>query len=154
MASNTTQTLPVKGMHCASCANIIKRNLSKIDGVEKAESYYGTEEAVITYDDKKTSVDAMNQKLKPFLYSVAKDPSFISFCQNSASGTSNSHKRVNPTVMMRYQIAYNQAVCELFGKHVEASIKKMMVNNLETKQLTTLRNWLLPMLMNGQVTVK
>lgn len=70
MESNTTLTLPVKGMHCASCANIIKRNLSKIDGVEKAESYYGTEEAVITYDDKKTSIDAMNQTLKPFGYQL------------------------------------------------------------------------------------
>lgn len=95
-----------------------------------------------------------NQKLKPFLYSVAKDSSFISFCQQSASGTSNSHKRINPTVMMSYQIAYNQDVCEQFGKHVEASIKKLMINNLEKKQLTTLRDWLLPMLMNGQVVVK
>lgn len=95
-----------------------------------------------------------NQKLKPFLYSVAKDPSFITFCQQSASGTSNSHKRINPTVMMDYQIPYNQDVCELFGKHIESSLKKMMVNNLETKQLTSLRDWLLPMLMNGQVTVK
>jgi len=94
-----------------------------------------------------------NQKLKPFLYSVAKDPSFISYCQQSASGTSNSHRRVNPTVMMDYKIAYNQDMCELFGKHVESSIKKMMTNNLETKQLTSLRDWLLPMLMNGQVTV-
>lgn len=94
-----------------------------------------------------------NQKLKPFLYSVAKDPSFISFCQQSASGTSNSHKRINPTVMMDYQIAYNQDVCELFGKHIESSIKKMMINNLETKQLTSLRDWLLPMLMNGQIRV-
>lgn len=94
-----------------------------------------------------------NQKLKPFLYSVAKDQAFKSFCQNSASGTSNSHKRVNPAVMMDYQIAFNQEVCELFGKHIESSIKKMMANNLETKQLMSLRDWLLPMLMNGQVSV-
>lgn len=70
MESNTKVTLPVKGMHCASCANIIKKNVSKIEGVEEVESYFGTEEAVITYDNQKTSIAAMNTTLKPFGYQL------------------------------------------------------------------------------------
>ncbi|MBP6921359.1 heavy-metal-associated domain-containing protein, partial [Candidatus Gracilibacteria bacterium] len=30
---NTTKTYDISGMHCASCANIIERTFSKIEGV-------------------------------------------------------------------------------------------------------------------------
>ncbi len=70
MASNKTLTLPVKGMHCASCASTIARQLKKVPGVEKAESFFGTEEAVISFDDQATNVAQMNQKLKPFGYQL------------------------------------------------------------------------------------
>lgn len=71
MASKITQTLPVKGMHCASCANTIKRTLTKIDGVQTAESYFGTEEAVVTYDQKKTNISEFNKALKPLGYQLS-----------------------------------------------------------------------------------
>lgn len=70
MKSSKTVTVPVKGMHCASCANTIKKNLSKIPGVEKADSYFGTEEAVITFDENKTSMKEMNHQLKPLGYQL------------------------------------------------------------------------------------
>jgi P-type Cu+ transporter len=70
MDSNKTITLPVKGMHCASCASTIQRKLSKVPGVTKAESYFGTEEAVITYDEAKTGVHKMNEALQPLGYEL------------------------------------------------------------------------------------
>ena len=33
-------------------------------------------------------------------------------------------------------------------------IKKKLINEVENQTLTELRDWLLPMLMNGQATVK
>jgi type I restriction enzyme S subunit len=46
---------------------------------------------------------------------------------------------------------------ELIGKFiqtVESNFEKLLVNKQENHQLAELRDWLLPMLMNGQVTVK
>ena len=44
-------------------------------------------------------------------------------------------------------------VIEKFASRVEPAFKKIANNIKENQQLTQLRDWLLPMLMNGQVTV-
>lgn len=85
---------------------------------------------------------------------VAKGEHFISHCSQSATGTSNSHKRVNPTVMMRYKVPFNLELIQKFGATINSWIKIGINKQIENKQLIELRDWLLPMLMNGQVTVK
>jgi type I restriction enzyme S subunit len=94
-----------------------------------------------------------NIDMKNYLYMTARDPSFITYCINSASGTSHSHRRVNPTVMMKYKVAYNYKIAELFGSRIGSFIKTYANNQVENKSLSDLRDWLLPMLMNGQVRV-
>ena len=42
------QKFDVVGMHCASCANIIKKKLTKVVGVESANVNFATETAEIT----------------------------------------------------------------------------------------------------------
>jgi len=44
------ETLRVTGMHCASCALLIEKNLKKKKGVINANVNYGTEKATIEYD--------------------------------------------------------------------------------------------------------
>lgn len=90
---------------------------------------------------------------KNYMYMIARDASFITYCSQSASGTSNSHKRVNPTVMMKYRIVYNKQIAESFGRILGSTIKMYAKNQIETNNLAELRDWLLPMLMNGQVKV-
>jgi type I restriction enzyme S subunit len=41
-----------------------------------------------------------------------------------------------------------------YSDNVKSIRKKMMINIEENQQLEELRDWLLPMLMNGQVTIK
>ncbi len=94
-----------------------------------------------------------NIAIKNYLYMIARDYSFIAYCTQSASGTSNSHKRVNPTVMMKYQIVFNNETAEKFGTILGSTIKMYAKNKVESKILTELRDWLLPMLMNGQIKV-
>jgi type I restriction enzyme S subunit len=96
---------------------------------------------------------AKNISIKNYLYMIAKDASFRSYCTQSATGTSNSHKRVNPTVMMNYRVVYDNEIAEQFGAILGATIKTYAKNHIENKTLTELRDWLLPMLMNGQVKV-
>jgi len=68
--NNQTKSIDIVGMHCASCANIIKRKIGKMDGVESCEVNYGTEKAKITFDQKKTSVRAMNKEIDKLGYSL------------------------------------------------------------------------------------
>jgi type I restriction enzyme, S subunit len=91
--------------------------------------------------------------LKNFLYLIATSPQFIAHCVQSATGTSNSHKRVNPAVMMRFDLPYQNKVAEKFGQKIASILEKLINNQQENQQLAQLRDWLLPLLMNGQVTV-
>jgi len=95
-----------------------------------------------------------NSSIKNFLYMVARSPQFIAHCTQSATGTSNSHKRVNPGVMMRFEIPFKEEIASALGEKIEPMIKQMVINQRENIELAKLRDWLLPMLMNGQVTVK
>lgn len=47
----TRKTFPIVGMHCASCAKLIERNLSKTPGVVVASVNYGSEMATVEIDD-------------------------------------------------------------------------------------------------------
>ncbi|WP_025653242.1 MULTISPECIES: restriction endonuclease subunit S [unclassified Psychrobacter] len=94
-----------------------------------------------------------NLAIKNFMYLIATSDQFIAHCTQSATGTSNSHKRVNPNVMMSFVQPFDQKIAEKFGETIDPMIKTIMVNRQENLQLEKLRDWLLPMLMNGQVTV-
>jgi len=59
IAASKTVTLSVSGMTCAACPITVKKALSKVEGVEKTEVSYEKKEAVVTYDDAKTSVEAL-----------------------------------------------------------------------------------------------
>jgi len=67
---NTRVTLPVAGMHCASCALTIEKVLKKTDGVKTCEVNYGTEKVKVEYDPGSVSLSEMNEKIKPFGYSL------------------------------------------------------------------------------------
>ncbi|MBP7822838.1 copper-translocating P-type ATPase [Candidatus Gracilibacteria bacterium] len=64
-------TLQVHGMHCASCANIITRRISKMPGIEHIEVNPGTETALLDFDPQKTNIKKMNQALEPLGYSFS-----------------------------------------------------------------------------------
>jgi Cu2+-exporting ATPase/Cu+-exporting ATPase len=65
-----TQTYPVRGMHCASCASIIEKSLGKSEGVHSAEVNIGTETAKISYDETKTNPTHLSKTLEPYGYSL------------------------------------------------------------------------------------
>lgn len=54
-----TVTLAVSGMTCATCPITVKRALTKVPGVTKVEVSYERLEAVVTFDDAKTTVRAL-----------------------------------------------------------------------------------------------
>ncbi len=65
-----TQTFKVIGMHCASCASIIKRKLEKLDGVTSCAVNMATEKADVIFDNTKVSLPIMNNQVSPLGYSL------------------------------------------------------------------------------------
>ncbi len=63
-AATKTVTLSVPGMTCAACPITVKKALSKVVGVEKAEVSFEKREAVVTFDDAKTSAEALTKATK------------------------------------------------------------------------------------------
>jgi periplasmic mercuric ion binding protein len=64
LAATKTVTLSVSGMTCAACPITVKTAITKIEGVEKAEVSFEKKEAVVTYDDAKTKVEALMEATK------------------------------------------------------------------------------------------
>lgn len=61
LAEVKTVTLSVPGMNCELCPTTIKKAVSRVPGVSKVTASYENKEAVVTYDDSKTSVDALTK---------------------------------------------------------------------------------------------
>ncbi|AQT08251.1 mercury resistance system periplasmic binding protein MerP [Pseudomonas protegens] len=60
-AATQTVKLSVPGMTCAACPITVKKALSKVDGVSKADVNFDKREAVVTFDDAKTSVQKLTK---------------------------------------------------------------------------------------------
>jgi periplasmic mercuric ion binding protein len=60
-AENKTVTLSVPGMYCEMCPATVSKALKKVNGVEKVAASFETKEAVVTFDDARTSVDALRK---------------------------------------------------------------------------------------------
>jgi mercuric ion binding protein len=58
-AATQTVTLSVTGMTCAACPVTIKKALNKVEGVENVAVNLEKKEAVVTFDDAKTTVEAL-----------------------------------------------------------------------------------------------
>ena len=60
-AATQTVTLSVPGMTCAACPITVKKALTKVDGVQKVEVSYEKLAAVVTFDDTRTTVEALTK---------------------------------------------------------------------------------------------
>ncbi len=64
LAAPKTITLSVKNMTCAACPITVKKSLDKVEGVEKVDVSLEKKEAVVTFDDAKTKVEALLEATK------------------------------------------------------------------------------------------
>ena len=60
-AATQTVTLAVPGMTCTACPVTVKKALSKVEGVSKTEVTFETREAVVTFDDSKTTIQKLTK---------------------------------------------------------------------------------------------
>jgi periplasmic mercuric ion binding protein len=59
LAENKTVTLSVPSMNCPACPITVRKALQRVEGVEKVTVSYDPKEAVVTFDDGKTSVERL-----------------------------------------------------------------------------------------------
>ncbi len=84
-----------------------------------------------------------------YLYFALKD--YFKFAK---AKTGNTFANMNKQDFSEITLIYpRNKVLKSFAGILKSSMKKIINNSLENKQLTELRDWLLPMLMNGQVKV-
>ncbi|AJP47306.1 mercury transporter [Rugosibacter aromaticivorans] len=60
-AATQTVTLSVPGMTCAACPITVKKALLKVEGVSHVDVTFEKRQAVVTFDDAKTSVQKLTQ---------------------------------------------------------------------------------------------
>ena len=56
-------TIPIRGMHCASCVGTIEHALRNVPGVVQAEVHFGTEQATVTYVPTRVEASARYQAI-------------------------------------------------------------------------------------------
>ena len=61
LVTNQTVTLYIPGMTCAACPITVKKAISKVEGVSKTDVSFDKHEAIITFDDAKTSVQKLTK---------------------------------------------------------------------------------------------
>jgi mercuric ion binding protein len=60
-AASQTVTLKVPSMSCAACPFTVKKALTRVEGVTEVEVSFENREAIVTFDDSKTSVEALTK---------------------------------------------------------------------------------------------
>lgn len=67
---NQKITVPVIGMHCASCAQNIERTLKESKGVVGCEVNNGNEKAQIEFNTEETNIKTLSKEIEPLGYSL------------------------------------------------------------------------------------
>ncbi len=95
-----------------------------------------------------------NRPLPYFSACLARAESFRRFAISNMTGTSG-RKRIDAKILETYSLPVPaKEILDEFESKVGKLFKKMNDNAEENDELSNLRDWLLPMLMNGQITVK
>lgn len=113
--------------------------------LEEGEVGFGSTEFII--------LRGKNFPLFGFASCLSRSESFRQFAIANMTGTSG-RKRIDAKVLETYSLAIPpKDLLVKYEETVSSFFKNMTVNSIENDELSDLRDWLLPMLMNGQVTV-
>lgn len=66
-------TLHITGMTCAACSTRVEKGLSRMEGVHQANVNLAIEQANVSYDPKKTSVNALRDKVEALGYGTVSE---------------------------------------------------------------------------------
>ncbi len=93
-----------------------------------------------------------NNFLRSYIYSTLCSEHFKIYCKQRISGA--IHKRVAPQLVYNYKIPYNENIVNKYGNIIYNILFKINNAIQENRELTSLRDFLLPLLMNGQAVIR
>lgn len=94
---------------------------------------------------------SVNEDLHSFVYFLLKSDIIRKQYETIANGS--SQKNLSPVESENILIAYNEQIAIHFASVTNKHLKIIISNLAENEKLIHLRDWLLPMLMNGQATI-
>ena len=65
---NLTKQFNIKGMHCASCVNVLERSLKKVPGVSVANVNLATEQATVSFDPNRCKEEDLSKAVEKVGY--------------------------------------------------------------------------------------
>ncbi|MBR2928819.1 MAG: restriction endonuclease subunit S [Oscillospiraceae bacterium] len=97
-----------------------------------------------------------NNLLRGYVYFLLNSDAFQKYLVQCSSSSTGSRKRMQPELCGDFLLAIPESSClmEQFSKIVIPMLEDSKNRITENAELTSLRDFLLPMLMNGQVKVK
>jgi len=107
-----------------------------------------------------TTDSQTNQQINSIIFSNENNKFFLYFALNDffsnsrGAKTGNTFDNMNKEEFSNIIMIYSSDIVSLFHKKVEPIFNMIRKNSVENQQLASLRDWLLPMLMNGQVRFK
>ena len=93
-----------------------------------------------------------NEEMRGLIYFLFKSTFVKSKMENMAGGT--SQENLSPIETGKILIPYNEKIFRSFSKVANQWASMIVKKQRENQKLAQLRDWLLPMLMNGQVRVE
>ncbi len=116
--------LQIEGMHCANCALTIEKNITKIDGVEKANVSFASEKAMIVFDPRKVELKEIERAVEEAGYKVAyekislhvsglKDQTYASVLEDKFNEIEGIRKVSVNYIANQIHIEYNPALISL-----------------------------------------
>ncbi len=139
--------------------NVNKR--SKVDTGDILFSMIGSIGVIYKVDEKDINFAIKNvalyktshkEECKNYIYMFLKSYDMQRYMGNVISGS--IQKFIGLGALRNMPIFVNDETINKFENTTKPIFKKLTLIKLENQKLTELRDWLLPMLMNGQVTVK
>ena len=92
---------------------------------------------------------------RPYCYAVLNSDAFYAYMATRETASTGSRKRIQPEVSAAFPIAIpDEQTMRSFVAVYEPIMKQIKNLHKENHELAKLRDWLLPMLMNGQAVVE
>jgi type I restriction enzyme S subunit len=163
----TSKNLKVEGLDFDNANLISKEDYESINKRSKVETgdilfsmigsigaLYKVDEETINFAIKNVALYKTSKKeeYKDYIYMYLKSYDMQRYMGNVISGS--IQKFIGLGALRNMPILIDDVTIKIFEKTTEHIFRKLTLIKLENKKLSELRDWLLPMLMNGQVTVK
>ena len=163
----TSKNLKIEGLDFDSANLISKEDYESINKRSKVDTgdilfsmigsvgaIYKVDEEIINFAIKNVALYKSSQKeeYKDYIYMYLKSYDMQKYMGNVISGS--IQKFIGLGALRKMPFLIDDATIKLFKKKTECIFRKLTLIKLENKNLSELRDWLLPMLMSGQVTVK